>query len=88
MTKPSTLPEPRKATLRTIFSPNDPADIIDRGIIVYFPGPNSYTGEDVLEIQVHGGISVVRDLLQALSQLPGLIAAEPGEFTRVRFPSY
>lgn len=57
---------------------------IDRGISIYFRGPNSYTGEDVLELQAHGGIAVMRMLLQRCLEL-GARVAEPGEFTRRAF---
>ena len=52
------LPEPRMATLRKISNIND-SDVIDEGIILWFPGPESYTGEDMAEIQVHGSKAVI-----------------------------
>src|SRR4051812_42120572 len=57
---------------------------IDEGIALYFPAPRSYTGEDVLEIQAHGGPVVLRLLLQRCLEL-GARVAEPGEFTRRAF---
>ena len=52
------------------------------GLVLWFPAPASFTGEDVLELQVHGGRAVIAALLDALSAMPGLRPAEPGEFTR------
>jgi tRNA modification GTPase len=60
-------------------------DAIDEGLVLWFPAPASFTGEDVLELQVHGGRAVMAALLEALSGLPGLRPAEPGEFTRRAF---
>jgi len=60
-------------------------DAIDDGLALYFPGPNSFTGEDVVEFQIHGGRAVVQALLDALSAIGGLRLAEPGEFTRRAF---
>lgn len=59
-------------------------EVIDRGIAVYFPAPHSYTGEDVLELQGHGGIIVMQLLLKRCLEL-GARVAEPGEFTRRAF---
>lgn len=64
------------------MSPKDPEDVIDKGVVLYFPGPASYTGEDVVELQVHGSIAVIRDLLAALKTLDGFEPAEPGDFTK------
>jgi tRNA modification GTPase len=60
-------------------------DALDDGLILWFPAPASFTGEDVLELQVHGGRAVVAALLDALSAIAGLRPAEPGEFTRRAF---
>ena len=57
---------------------------IDKGVSIYFPGPNSYTGEDVLELQGHGGMSVLRKLLETATFF-GARLAEPGEFTKRAF---
>ncbi|MCA8932625.1 MAG: tRNA uridine-5-carboxymethylaminomethyl(34) synthesis GTPase MnmE [Rhodospirillaceae bacterium] len=73
------LPEPRRAVLRPI---GPAGDAIDRGLVLWFPGPHSATGEDVAEFHVHGGRAVVGDLLEALGRLADLRPAEPGEFTR------
>ena len=78
-----TLPEPRRASLRRLMSPVDGA-ILDNGLVLWFPGPGSYTGEDGAELHLHGGMAVVEGVLSALDQL-GLRMAEPGEFTRRAF---
>ena len=76
------LPEPRRASLRRLY---DAAGVeIDRGLVLWFPGPGSYTGEDSAEFHVHGGQAVVAALVDGLAAL-GLRLAEPGEFTRRAF---
>lgn len=60
-------------------------DIIDHGLALFFKGPTSFTGEDCLELHLHGGIAVVERMLQELGSLPGCRIAEPGEFTRRAF---
>lgn len=77
------VPEPRRASLRTIRHPSTGQDI-DRGIILFFPGPSSFTGEDVVEILLHGGRAVVASVLDALGALQCRLA-EPGEFARRAF---
>jgi len=77
-------PPPRQATLRTLRHPST-AIVIDRGLVLWFPGPHSFTGEDVAEIHLHGGRAVCRAMLDAIGSLPGLRSAEPGEFTRRAF---
>jgi len=73
------LPQPRVATLARFL---DAAGVeIDEGILLYFPAPHSYTGEDVLELQGHGGPMVMQLLLQRCLEL-GARLAEPGEFTQ------
>ena len=59
-------------------------DKVDKGVAIFFPSPNSYTGEDILELQGHGGISVLRCLLEAASHF-GARLAEPGEFSKRAF---
>ncbi|MBV2234476.1 MAG: tRNA uridine-5-carboxymethylaminomethyl(34) synthesis GTPase MnmE [Sterolibacterium sp.] len=76
------LPRPRVATL--VDFNDDQAQAIDQGILLYFPAPHSFTGEDVLELQGHGGPVVMQMLLQRCLQL-GARLAEPGEFTRRAF---
>lgn len=73
-------PVPRRAMLRKITGGD--GEIIDRGLVLWFPAPASFTGEDVAEFHVHGGPAVVEALLNALSEEPQLRAAEAGEFTR------
>ncbi len=78
-----TLPEPRRAALRTIRRPQDGA-AIDRGLALWFPGPRSETGDDMAELQLHGGRAVVQATLASLDAL-GLRLARPGEFIRRAF---
>ena len=75
------LPRPRQASFRKIIDPND-RKIIDGGLVLWFPGPNSFTGEDSGEFQVHGSRAVVSLLLKVLCRMPGLRLAKPGEFAR------
>lgn len=77
------LPKPHTTSLRTIRNRN--GLVIDRGIVIVFPGPNSFTGEDCVELQVHGGIAVVAALLQELGETDGCRLAENGEFSRRAF---
>lgn len=77
-----TVPPPRRATRATIA---DGGEIVDDGLVLWFPGPASFTGEDVAEFQVHGGKATVARVLSALGGIPGLRMAEPGEFTRRAF---
>lgn len=74
-------PPPRLATLRTLRDPAS-GDELDRALLLFFPGPASATGEDVLEVHLHGGRAVVARVLGVLARLPGLCPAEPGGFTR------
>ena len=78
------LPRPRLATLRKINKINT-SELIDEGIILWFPGPESYTGEDMAEIQVHGSKAVVDALHSSISQIENCRLAEPGEFTKLAF---
>ena len=59
--------------------------MIDEGIILWFPGPKSYTGEDMAEIHVHGSKAVIQSLLKSISQIKNCRMAEPGEFTKLAF---
>ncbi len=77
-------PPPRRAALRYVCDPAS-GEAIDQGLVLWFPGPASETGEDVLELQVHGGRAVPAEILLALAGLPGLRPAEPGEFSRRAF---
>ena len=78
------LPKPRVATLRKINKINT-SELIDEGIILWFPGPESYTGEDMAEIQVHGSKAVVDALHSSLSDIENCRLAQPGEFTKLAF---
>ena len=77
-------PKPRVATLRKINKINT-SELIDEGLILWFPGPESYTGEDMAEIQVHGSKAVVEALHSTLSDIENCRLAEPGEFTKLAF---
>lgn len=78
------LPSPRRAALRVLCDPSDGTEL-DRALVLWFPGPATATGEDLAELHLHGGRSVVRAVGAALARLPGLRLAEPGEFTRRAF---
>ncbi len=78
------VPQPRVATLRKINKINT-SELIDEGIILWFPGPESYTGEDMAEIQVHGSKAVLDALHSSISQIENCRLAEPGEFTKLAF---
>ena len=78
------LPIPRLATTKKFKELNN-NNIIDEGILLWFPAPNSYTGEDMAEIHVHGSIAVVRAILDQLSKIDDCRIAEPGEFTKIAF---
>ena len=76
--------EPRKANLGTARDPES-GKVLDSLLYIYFESPNSYTGEDVLELYPHGNPLIVRDLLQAIRGIQGVRLAEPGEYTRRAF---
>ena len=78
------LPRPRLATLRKINNSNT-FELIDEGIILWFPGPQSYTGEDMVEFHVHGSKAVVAAIQSSISQVKDCRLAEPGEFTKLAF---
>ncbi|WP_299321572.1 tRNA uridine-5-carboxymethylaminomethyl(34) synthesis GTPase MnmE [Parasphingopyxis sp.] len=78
------LPEPRRASLTLLRDPAD-GEPIDRGLVLWFPGPDSATGEDLAEFHVHGSKAVAAKLLNVLGNMPGLRVAEAGEFTRRAF---
>lgn len=75
------LPPPRHARVRALRDPATGA-LLDRGLVLVFPGPASATGEDLVELHVHGGRATQRALEGTLANIAGLRAAEPGEFTR------
>jgi tRNA modification GTPase len=78
------LPIPRVATLRKMNNINT-NELIDEGLIIWFPGPQSYTGEDLAEFHVHGSRAVVAALQAAISNIENCKLAEPGEFTKRAF---
>ena len=78
------LPSPRVATLRKINNINT-FELIDEGIIIWFPGPESYTGEDMAEFHVHGGKAVILAIQNQISKIENCRLAEPGEFTKLAF---
>ena len=77
------LPPPRVAQRRRLVDPHS-AEVLDEGLILWFPAPRSATGEDVAELHLHGSRAVLAAVMQALTRL-GLRLAEPGEFTRRAF---
>ena len=78
------LPTPRVATLKK-FNKINTSELIDEGILLWFPGPESYTGEDMAEIQVHGSKAVIHALHETISKIENCRLAEPGEFTKLAF---
>lgn len=76
--------QPRKLT-RVVLKDPDSEDVLDDSLAAWFPAPHSFTGEDVLELHVHGGRAVMEGVLAALNSIGGLRPAEPGEFTRRAF---
>src|SRR5881394_3223842 len=75
-------PEPRRLTLTALRLDTH---LIDTGLVAWMPAPNSFTGEDTAELQVHGSPAVVRTLLRAIAALPNVRLTEAGEFTRRAF---
>lgn len=78
------VPTPRCAALATLRDPVTGL-ALDRGLVLWFPAPHSFTGDNVLELQVHGGRAVVAAVLRAVLSVDGVRPAEPGEFTRRSF---
>jgi len=78
------LPSPRVATL-TKFNKNGTKELIDEGVIIWFPAPNSYTGEDLAEFHVHGSRAVINAMHISISEVKNCRLAEPGEFTKRAF---
>ena len=77
-------PKPRRASLRRLTDPRT-GEALDDALTLWFPAPNSFTGEDCAELHVHGGQAVIGAVADALRALPGVRLAEPGEFTRRAF---
>ncbi len=80
----SKLPTPKVATLRK-FNKNGEKNLIDEGIVLWFPGPNSYTGEDLAEFHVHGSHAVIKAMQLSISKIKNCRLAAPGEFTKRAF---
>ena len=78
------LPKPRVATFKKIIDPNN-LELIDEGIVLWFPGPESYTGEDMAELHIHGSKAVIYAIHKALADTKKCRIAEPGEFTKRAF---
>ena len=72
-------PKARGMRLSTI---RNGSDVLDEGLILSFPAPGSFTGESVVEFQLHGSVAIVNELLCVLGSIDGMRHAEPGEFTR------
>ena len=72
------------ATLKKVNNINK-KELIDEGIIIWFPGPDSYTGEDMAEIHVHGSRAVIEAIFNSISKIGNTRIAEPGEFTKLAF---
>ena len=77
-------PSPRMAT-RTKFNKINSNELIDEGILLWFPGPHSYTGEDMAEFHIHGSKAVIEAMHSSISNIDGCRLAEPGEFTKLAF---
>ncbi len=75
------VPAPRVAAFRRLKDPRD-GHPLDEGLVLWFPGPASFTGEDMAEFQIHGGRAVMEAMLGALGAIDGLVPAGPGDFTR------
>ena len=78
------LPKARIATLRKIYKIKT-SELLDEGIILWFPGPESYTGEDMAEIHIHGGKAVILAVQDQIAKIENCRLAEPGEFTKLAF---
>ena len=78
------IPSPKIASLRKFKNP-ETNELIDEGIIIWFPGPNSYTGEDMAEFHVHGSRAVINEIHNSISKVENCRLAEPGEFTKIAF---
>ena len=77
-------PKAREATLKKINKINT-NELIDEGILLWFPAPQSYTGEDMAEFHVHGSRAVIEAILRSISIIENCRLAEPGEFTKIAF---
>lgn len=82
--RPSFMPGERAVHVKRLVNPQT-GETIDHAVVLWFPAPHSYTGEDVVEFHVHGGRAVLETVTEVLCQRPGFRVAEPGEFTRRAF---
>ena len=78
------IPPPRTSTVKKINKINT-NETIDTGLVIWFPAPHSYTGEDVIEFHVHGSLAVIKEIQNSLSQIENCRLADPGEFTKIAF---
>jgi tRNA modification GTPase len=78
------LPKPRRASLRRLFD-SVSGELLDQALVLWLPGPGTFTGEDQAELHIHGGLAVRAAVIAALSRIPDCRMAEPGEFTRRAF---
>ena len=78
------IPSPKVASIRKFINP-ETKELIDQGILLWFPGPQSYTGEDMAEFHVHGSKAVIEAINLCISKIDGCRLAEPGEFTKIAF---
>ena len=78
------MPLPRVASLKKILDIKT-KKLIDEGIVIWFPGPNSYTGEDMAEMHVHGSRAVIKSILSNIAKVKNCRLAEAGEFTKIAF---
>lgn len=77
-------PQPRQAYLSKIYNP-ETNELIDEALVLWFKSPSSFTGEDIVELHVHGGRAIVAEVLECLGRINNLRAADPGEFSRRAF---
>ena len=78
------IPAPRVASLRTLRD-HASHEVLDHSLVIWFPAPASFTGEDIAELHIHGGRAVIEGVFRALASIDGLRPAEPGEFARRAF---
>ena len=78
------LPRPRMASLLKLYNINT-SSLIDEAIVLWFPGPNSYTGEDMAELHVHGSRAIIKSVQNTILDTKKCRLAEPGEFTKLAF---
>jgi len=78
------VPAPRRASVCSLWAP-ETQEILDKALVLVFPGPDTATGEDLVELHLHGGRAVVRAVENAIAHFPGARRAEAGEFTRRAF---